>query len=119
MLAGLRHLFPLLLGFMVLGWGTGYKLSLYRSQAAHDSSPTAKLCTRGSDAAKSDVDDAATGWTVEDTASLLSVVSIPMMMASAPVHRSERNEISGNPSPFRATPALFLRPPPAELRVVP
>src|SRR5580658_7992582 len=49
------------LAFMVFAWGTNYKLSLYK--AGHESSP-AKVCTRGSDTAKSALDQAVYGPTV-------------------------------------------------------
>lgn len=48
----------MILPFMILAWGTAYKLSLYK---ANKTGTPAKVCTRGSDAAKSSVSQAVDG----------------------------------------------------------
>ena len=45
----------MVLPFMICAWGTAYKLSLYKTET---NSAPAKVCTRGSDAAKSSVSQA-------------------------------------------------------------
>ena len=113
----LRCIFPIMLALLVLGWGTGYKLSLYNTQANHDGTPTAKLSTSASDAAKSGMDDAAAGHSVEQAASIVAFFVIPTMVIP-PQRRGERDNLAQNLSPFRFTPPLFLRPPPAELSAI-
>ena len=63
----------LILAFLVFAWGTSYKLSLYNR--GHESTP-AKVCTRGSDAAKSALDDAADGRTVARAPLSMAVLSL-------------------------------------------
>jgi len=110
--------FPLLLGLMVLGWGTGYKLSLYRSHAAHAAAP-AKLCTRASDMAKSELDLAATGTVVEHTTPLWAVLVVSRLDLF-PALRREEDGTGPVPkaSPSRFSPATYRRPPPAHLSLV-
>jgi hypothetical protein len=54
----LCRLLCVVLPFLIFGWGTSYKLSLYKTD--HGVAP-AKVCTRGSDAAKTGVSQAVNG----------------------------------------------------------
>ena len=110
--------FPLLLGLMVLGWGTGYKLSLYRSHAAHAAAP-AKLCTRASDMAKGELDLAATGTVVEDTTPLWADLVLSGLEPFPSLRREENGPgLVPKASPSRLSPASYRRPPPAYLSLV-
>jgi hypothetical protein len=93
------------LAIMVFAWGTSYKLSLYHP--GHESSP-AKVCTRGSDAAKSALDQAAGAPT-------LAQMPLPQ---GTEVHSLERpsDEAVSDLSPLSQAPILYLRPPPDERR---
>ena len=51
----LGELLCVLLPFLILSWGTAYKLSLYKN---NQTAAPAKVCTRGSDAAKSGISQA-------------------------------------------------------------
>jgi hypothetical protein len=110
--------FPLLLGLMVFGWGTGYKLSLYHSHATHAAAP-AKLCTRASDIAKGELDLAATGRTVEPTTSLRALLVVSSLELF-PSLRCEEEEADLVPkaSLSRFSPPSYRRPPPAYLSLV-
>jgi hypothetical protein len=110
-----NSIFPVLLALLVLGWGTGYKLSLYKTHITHDSAPAAKLCTRSSDVAKSDLDRAANSPNFEPVA--LKTVPISIAQPSPPFRRSERDDSLQRPSLFHSAPALYLRPPPYLSRV--
>ena len=99
----------LALAFMVFAWGTNYKLSLYH--ADHSSSP-AKVCTRGSDNAKSVLDHAANGRTVgHATLSTLLLFSV-LVMTEMRSTMWRRAEVVMDLSPLSRTPILHLRPPP-------
>jgi hypothetical protein len=94
----------------VFGWGTSYKLSLYKSAIEQGKIPVAKLCTRASDAAKADVEMSVTRS--DDVAVSLSVdVSLP---PPAPHIRTVPIEYARPRDLLAAwdSPALFLRPPP-------
>jgi hypothetical protein len=101
------------LGFMVFAWGTSYKLSLYRAE--HQSSP-AKVCTRGSDAAKHALDHAVNGNAVAHVP--LSMVALSSLLQGAkdyPLNQL-RDEAVVDLSPLSRAPILYLRPPPDEGR---
>ena len=94
---------------MVFVWGTNYKLSLYK--AGHQGSP-AKVCTRGSDAAKNALDHAA-----GDSAAAHPPLSIAIL--SSPLQRIENycldrlsDDAVSDRSPLNRAPILHLRPPP-------
>ena len=94
---------------MVFAWGTNYKLSLYK--VGHEASP-AKVCTRGSDAAKNALDHAAGGSTVVHTPLSMAVLFSPLQgTEDYPVDRL-RDEAIIDRSPLGRAPILYLRPPP-------
>jgi hypothetical protein len=107
----MRCLLFLLLAFMVFAWGTGYKLSLYKSLREDGSSP-AKLSTRSSDVAQSDLQNATADRGPIEVVSVATALPIP----SAPPCASSLDRIDDgqpiNPSPFHPPSALDLRPPP-------
>jgi hypothetical protein len=101
------------LAFMVFAWGTSYKLSLYK--AGRESSP-AKVCTRGSDAAKAALDDAADGHPVAQAPLGMAVLfSFIQGTEDYPIDRL-RDEVVSDLSPLCRAPILYLRPPPDERR---
>jgi len=102
------------LAIMVFAWGTNYKLSLYK--AGHEGSP-AKVCTRGSDAAKNAVAQSARGGAAAAATEAPSDVAV----LSSLVRRTEtfpvdwlRDEAVIDRSPLSRAPILYLRPPPDE-----
>ena len=96
---------------MVFLWGTSYKLSLYKVEHATSSAP-AKVCTRGSDAAKSVADQAADGPQVAQAALLVAALfSLDEAAATYPMGRG-REGAARDLSPLRRAPILYLRPPP-------
>ena len=102
------------LAFLVFAWGTNYKLSLYK--AGHEASP-AKVCTRGSDAAKNAVAQSARGGAAAAATEAPSDVAV----LSSLVRRTEtfpvdwlRDEAVIDRSPLSRAPILYLRPPPDE-----
>jgi hypothetical protein len=101
----------LLLAFMVFVWGTGYKLSLYKTTPKNEAAP-AKLCTRASDVARSAVVDATEGHRT------VAFVSLPALLFAPPTvpldwrSSSVDDGQATNPSPFHPPAALDLRPPP-------
>jgi len=98
---------------MVFAWGTSYKLSLYK--AGHESSP-AKVCIRGSDAAKNALDHAAYDDTLADAPLGLAVVfSLPQETENYSLGRLRDKTVS-DLSPLGRAPILYLRPPPNERR---
>ncbi len=107
----MRCLFFLLLAFMVFVWGTGYKLSLYKSLREDGSTP-AKLSTRTSDVAQSELQDA----TADPRPIKIVSVATPLPIPSAKQRTSSRDGIEDgqpiNPTPFHPPSALDLRPPP-------
>jgi hypothetical protein len=96
----------------VFGWGTSYKLSLYKSATEQGKIPIAKLSTLSSDAAKADVEisvspdrDVAVAVRAGSAVTLL-----PSVAAQFPTLPND-----WRPCDFLAawdSPALFLRPPP-------
>ena len=100
---------------MVFVWGTSYKLSLYRVEGATSSAP-AKVCTRGSDAAKIAVDHAADGPPMAQIPLLVAALfSLDQAAETSPIDR-RREEAASDLSPLRRAPILYLRPPPYEGR---
>jgi hypothetical protein len=105
----------LALALMIFAWGTGYKLSLYKVVGGPCSAP-AKVCTRGSDAAKSAATHLADGQDVAQTPVLVaSLYSLDERAGSYPVDR-QRGEAAMDLSPLRRAPILNLRPPPSQGR---
>ena len=97
------------LAFFVFAWGTSYKLSLYNP--GHESSP-AKVCTRGSDAAKSALDQAAGVPPLAQTNFCSAPrVSLPQGTDVLSIDRL-RDEPIIYRSPLSRAPILYLRPPP-------
>jgi hypothetical protein len=97
--------------FMIFAWGTGYKLSLYKVESGTSSAP-AKVCTRGSDAAKSALDHAADGPTVAQRPLCVAVlISLDQGVEEHPVDQRSDDVVS-DLSPLSRAPILYLRPPP-------
>jgi hypothetical protein len=105
----------LFLAVMVFAWGTAYKLSLYEP-GQHDT--PAKVCTRGSDAAKSSLDYAADGRKLQQTSVSLICVSVMCASHVLPIVNSKQPVTAEDLTPLRSTPILHLRPPPAKLRAL-
>jgi hypothetical protein len=103
------------LAIMVFAWGTSYKLSLYNP--GHESFP-AKVCTRGSDAAKSALDQAAGAPTLAQVP--LRVAVLFSLSQGTEIHSLDRpsDEVVSDLSPLSQAPILYLRPPPDERRSV-
>jgi hypothetical protein len=102
----------LALAFMVFAWGTNYKLSLYKAQ--RESTP-AKVCTRGSDAAKRAIHHAADGPALaQETVCLTGFFALQRRTVDHPIDRL-RDEAMTDLSPLGRAPILYLRPPPDEL----
>jgi hypothetical protein len=94
---------------MVLAWGTNYKLSLYK--VGHESSP-AKLCTRGSEAAKTALSRAVTSPTSAQIHVLLSALFSLPQGTEGRFHGRLSDEAISDLSPLSRAPILYLRPPP-------
>ena len=97
------------LAFMVFAWGTSYKLSLYNP--GHEISP-AKVCTRGSDAAKSALDLAAGGLPPGQIDFYIASRISPPQGAEVHFFDRLRDEAIIDRSPLSRAPILYLRPPP-------
>jgi len=97
----------LFLAIAVFSWGLQAKLALYHT--SHHA--PAKLCTRASDAAKSDCDHATDGGKLEQ-ATLFPALSVLWSMPSRLSSSDAQNELTQCLSPLRSTPVLHLRPPP-------
>lgn len=110
----LTAVLPLLLGLMVLAWGTGYKLSLYHAQAKIDSAPTAKLCTRSSDVARSGVEAALIPAVPTQAMLLLSLLPVAQPDSRFSELRAGEAKLS-KPSPPPFSSNLYLRPPPSSV----
>lgn len=92
---------------MVFAWGTNYKPSLYK--AGHQEFP-AKVCTRGSDAAKNALDHAAGGGAGAHAPLIIAVLFSPLQgTGDDPVNRL-RDEAVSDLSPLSRAPILYLRP---------
>ena len=101
------------LAFMVFAWGTAYKLSLY--SPGYETSP-AKLCTRGSDAAKNALEHAAEGGAIAQ-APLTSQFSFLFLQGTEDYSVDRLSDEAGSDlSPLSRAPILYLRPPPDEGR---
>jgi hypothetical protein len=101
------------LAFFVFAWGTSYKLSLYNP--GHESSP-AKVCTRGSDAAKNALEHAADDHILSPAPVSMAVLfSLPQGTEDYSLDRL-RDEVATDLSPLDRAPILYLRPPPDEGR---
>jgi hypothetical protein len=96
----------------VFAWGTSYKLSLYKSASEQGKMPEAKLCTRASEAAKTDVESSISQ---NHTGAIYSVF-IAIDFVQPVVQYSRALPVSGPPPPaffaVRDTSPLFQRPPP-------
>ena len=108
-LLSLSGVLCLALGMMVFAWGTGYKLSLYNP--GHESFP-AKVCTRGSDAAKSALEKvAATSAMAENHLRIAALLFPPQVTEFYSFDRPSDVAVSAL-SPLSRAPILYLRPPP-------
>jgi hypothetical protein len=104
--------FPFLaLALMIFAWGTGYKLSLYKSVQPDGHAP-AKLCTLASDAARSAVVEASNGQKAIPHSILVVSLSLPVTAVNAFSHVDIDDGQPANPSPFYPPKALDFRPPP-------
>jgi hypothetical protein len=97
--------------FMIFAWGTAYKLSLYNNVEGGTSSAPAKVCTLGSDAAKSALDYAADGPSVAHGLLCTVLVSIDPGAEEHPADQRIADVVS-DLSPLSRAPILYLRPPP-------
>jgi hypothetical protein len=103
------------LAFMVFAWGTNYKLSLYK--AGHETSP-AKLCTRGSDASKSALDQASCAHTLARMPlRIAALFSLSQGTEDYSLNRLNDEAVNDHSTLSRA-PILYLRPPPDEGRSI-
>jgi hypothetical protein len=104
-------LFGLLCGvlpFTIFAWGTAYKLSLYKTET---NSAPAKVCTRGSDAAKSSVSQAIDGRKVFGNGIKPPLlVDFPIVLPGR--HNVELSEVCQVILPLQSCPILAARPPP-------
>jgi hypothetical protein len=96
------------LPFMIFAWGTAYKLSLYKTET---NSAPAKVCTRGSDAAKSSVIQALDGREV------FGKNITPPLPVNFPIVSPGRDEVAQSEMcqvilPLQCCPMLAARPPP-------
>jgi hypothetical protein len=108
----------MLLGIMVLVWGTGYKASLYKVKSEANPSPPAKICTRSSDVAKSVLDIVATDHEDVSARLLFDLLSYPAIEAIPARPRSLRTDLILIPPSLCLTPSVNRRPPPAESRLL-
>jgi hypothetical protein len=98
---------------MVFAWGTTYKLSLYKAE--RERSP-AKMCTRGSDAAKSALEQATDGTIVAQAPIRISwVIGLIRGNGDSRFDRL-RDQETVKPSLLKRFPILYFRPPPDEQR---
>ena len=101
----------MILPFMILGWGTAYKLSLYKT---NKTGTPAKVCTRGSDAAKSSVSQAVDGRKAVGNGTALA-----LRVSSCFVVAGHQSLVLSKPFQFirslQSGPLLSARPPPAGL----
>jgi hypothetical protein len=100
------------LAVMVFAWGTNYKLSLYKAE--RQSSP-AKVCTRGSDAAKNALDHAIYRSAVAQAPLRTVLFSLSQGGGGQPLNLL-RDEAVIDLSPLSRAPILYLRPPPDQRR---
>jgi hypothetical protein len=105
----------LLLAMAVFAWGTAYKLSLY---GVDQHRAPAKVCTRGSDAAKSGIDHAADGRRVTRSITLVGLGCVGCVMHQDGVMEDVVLRETADLSPLRAAPMLHVRPPPVELVIL-
>ncbi len=109
---------PLLLGIMVLLWGTGYKVSLYNVKSEAKASAPAKICTRPSDVAKSGLDRVTAEQGVLQAQVLFALLSFADSEFRIIRPVSPRSDLVLTPPAFRSTPSLDRRPPTAEPRLL-
>jgi hypothetical protein len=109
---------PVLLGMMVFVWGTGYKVSLYNVKSEASASAPAKLCTRSSDIAKSDVDTAVADHGVVQVRILFALLSLSDSESRAAQPLSSRADLVLVPPAFCLPPTLDRRPPPVEFHLL-
>jgi hypothetical protein len=108
-----RRILCVSLSCLVFAWGTSYKMSLYKAKS--ESSP-AKVCTRGSDAAKNVFEQATDGRNVAQT--LVRTTGLKDLLRGIVDRRFDRrcNQEAGKVSLLRLFPILCFRPPPDEQR---
>jgi len=103
------------LGFMIFAWGTNYKLSLYKD--GHQGSP-AKVCIRGSDAAKNALEYAVSERAAAHAPESFAVLLPPFQLTGEFSADRLGNETTIDRSPLSCAPILYLRPPPYERRAL-
>lgn len=109
---------PLLLGMMVLAWGTGYKVSLYKVKPEANTSAPVKLCTRSSDVAKSDVDSATSHHEAVQAPLVFALLSFSESEPQTIRALSSRTDFVLVPPSLYLIPSVDRRPPPSELRLL-
>jgi hypothetical protein len=96
------------LPFMIFAWGTAYKLSLYKTET---NSAPAKVCTRGSDAAKSSVNQA-----IDSRKVIGNGIALPLPVNFSVVLPGRRDVALSEACqvilPLQSCPTLAARPPP-------
>ena len=104
----LCRLLCVVLPLLIFAWGTAYKLSLYKTDPG---GAPAKVCTRGSDAAKNIVTQAIDGRKVIGNGAALP------MLVSFPILQPRHRDVAWFESykailPLHSWPILAARPPP-------
>jgi len=97
-----------ILPFMIVAWGTAYKLSLCKT---NQTGTPAKVCTRGSDAAKSCVSQAVDGRKAVGNGTAMALLVRPSLVVV------ERQSLALSKSfqlihSHQSGPGLSARPPP-------
>ena len=93
---------------MIFAWGAAYKLSLYKTET---NSAPAKVCTRGSDAAKSRVLQALDGRKVFGK-SITPPLPVNFRIVSPGRDEVAQSETCQVIPPLQSCPLLAARPPP-------
>jgi hypothetical protein len=101
-------LLSVILPFMILAWGTAYKLSLYKSSV---NGAPAKVCTRGSDAAKSGVSAAIDGRKIVGTG-LMPSLPVKFRLATPEPIDVALSDATQIVLPLQSAPVHAARPPP-------
>lgn len=102
----------LLTAFSVFAWGTGYKVSLYKSAAEQHRAPEAKILNRGGAPAK-EIIEASAAAEMAAADFLIAVAIVPVTPERQPGQREGTSPAITKVLLLRCTPAHFFRPPPA------
>lgn len=106
----------MVLGICVVAWGAAYKCSLYKSQQEQAKTLQAKLCTRASEAAKSDVEYTVKGG--NDTAFILIALT---QLFDLPVFKAVDavlDDFQPHPVPTLEHSSPHLRRPPPQISLI-